>query len=140
MNASKFVAAVVFLGLSTAGGGAHAFGNACRNVTFTVNNNFTQPITVERFELWSASEGRWLNENFRDVVVPARAQGFVVRQGETVEYAENDRIEQIRVSFRRFVDNDPDGPGGWIAGTRIDGDITSPVCVANKRYNATINP
>jgi hypothetical protein len=140
MNASKIAAAVAFLGLATAGGGAHAIGNACRDVTFTVNNNFTQPITVERFELFSASEGRWLNENFADVVVPAGAQGFVVRAGETVEYAENDRIEQIRVSFRRFVDNDPDGPGGWVAGTRIDSSIANPVCVANKRYNATVNP
>jgi hypothetical protein len=140
MNASKLVAAVAFLGLTTAGSGAHAIGNACRNVTFTVNNNFTQSITVERFELFSASEGRWLNENFADVVVPAGAQGFVVRTGETVENAENDRVDQIRVSFRRFVDTDPDGPGGWIAGARIDSSITNPVCVANKRYNATVNP
>jgi hypothetical protein len=140
MNASKYVAAVAMLGLVAIGGNAHAFGNACRNVTFTVNNNFTQPITVERFELWSASEGRWLNENFADAVVPAGAQGFVVREGETVEYAENDSITQIRVSFRRFVDNDPDGPGGWIDLQRIDRDIANPKCVANRRYNATVNP
>ena len=109
-------------------------------MTFTVNNNFPQSITVERFELFSASEGRWLNENFADVVVPAGAQGFVVRTGETVENAENDRVTQIRVSYRRFVDVDPDGPGGWISGTRTDTSITSPICVANKRYNATVNP
>ena len=40
MNGTKLGAAVVFLALLTIGSGAHAFGNACKNVNFSVDNEF----------------------------------------------------------------------------------------------------
>jgi hypothetical protein len=143
MNGTKLGAAVAFLALMTIGSGAHAFGNACKNVNFSVDNEFEvngQPhsLTVERFELFSASEGRWLNENFADVFVPANARDRAVRWGETVEYAENDRITQIRVHFRYVFDNDPDGPGETFHASFTDTSITDPVCVAGRWYNPTI--
>ena len=151
MDGKTFGAAFVLLALGLTGTGAHAFGNACKRVNFSVDNNFTYfdqaqnktvatPITVERFELWSESEGRWLNENFPDVVVPAGAKDFAVRRGETVEYAENDRITQIRVSFRFFGDTSDNAPPDWHDRTRTDTSIVSPVCVADRWYKATINP
>jgi hypothetical protein len=91
MNAKVSSAAAVFLALMMTGGGAHAVGNACRNVNFSVNNGFTvnnrpHALTVERLQLFSASEGRWLTESIPDVVVPAGAQDFAIRRGEHVEY------------------------------------------------------
>ncbi|MCM1981431.1 hypothetical protein [Lyngbya confervoides] len=113
--------------------------DACKNVTFRVDNNYGLPITVERFELWSVQEGRWLNENFQDVVVPAGAQAFTVRTGESVEYGEDDDITQIRVHFRVFEDVSNDAPAQWYDRSRIDSDIANPTCVANKIYRATVN-
>ena len=78
---------------------AHAFGNACKNVNFSVDNNNDYGVTVTRFELWSQSEGRWLGDDFKNVGVPGGAKDFVVRRGENVEHAENDRITQIRVHY-----------------------------------------
>ena len=130
------------LTLLTVANSVHALlgSDACRNVTFSVDNNFRQNIVVERFELFSASEGRWLNENFRDMQVAAGAQNVVVRAGESVEYGEGDRINRIRVHFRRWDRNARNGRGGFVDDTRIDSDIAHPICVAGKRYRATIEP
>ena len=147
----KISSAAVALALVMTISGAHAFGNACKRVNFSVDNNFTfydpatksnrtVPITVERFELWSQSEGRWLNENFADVVVPAGAKDYAVRRGETVEYAENDKITQIRVSFKYFADTSLNAPATWHEATRTDTSIADQVCVADRWYKATINP
>lgn len=137
---NRISSAAFALALMTTGTGAHAFGNACRNVDFSVDNDFRlggQPreIRVERFELFSQSEGRFLNEGFANTDVPAGAQGFVVRRGETVEHAENDRITQIRVSFS-YVDP---RNGRRVNETFTDRDIANPICVAGKRYQADIN-
>jgi hypothetical protein len=99
-------------------------------VILSVDNNFGQDIRVRRFELWSESEGRWLNEDFRDIDVPRGAQNFVVEPNEDVEYGENDRITQIRVHF--------DAAGE--ARIRTDRNIPDPIYVAGKRYRATISP
>ena len=107
--------------------------DACRRVTFTVNNELNGPIEVRRFELFSVDEGRWLNENFRDVLVPAGARAFVVRRGETVEYAEGDSISRIRVHYRRWEDD------GWVNREAVDRDIARQECVADKTYNATVS-
>ena len=128
------------LALLITAGSAHAlFGSdACRDVIFSVDNNFGRPIVVERFELFSASEGRWLNENFRDMDVPAGEQNFVVRNGEAVEYGENDRITEILVHFRWWDNRARNGRGGWVDERRVDREIARPICVAGKRYRATI--
>lgn len=135
---SRKALGAAFVALMIGGSNAYAlFGDdACRDVTFRVNNNFGAEIRVLRFELFSESEGRWLNEDFANVVVPGGRQGFVVREGENVEYGENDRITQIRVSFQRR-----EADGDWSDTlTRIDNDIARPVCVAGKSYTADINP
>jgi hypothetical protein len=130
MYTKTFAAALIALLLT--GNNAHAlFGDdACRNVILSVDNNFGQDIRVRRFELWSESEGRWLNEDFRDIDVPRGAQNFVVEPNEDVEYGENDRITQIRVHF--------DAAGE--ARIRTDRNIPDPICVAGKRYRPTISP
>jgi hypothetical protein len=124
---SSFVLAAILLTANN----AHAlFGSdACRNVVLAVDNNFGQDIRVRRFELWSASEGRWLNENFRDIDVRRDAQNFVVEPNEDIEYGENDRITQLRVHFDA-------GGREWV---RTDTTVTNPICVAGRRYRATIN-
>ena len=143
MNAKVSSAAGVFLALMMTGGGAHAFGNACKNVNFSVNNGFTvnnspHTLTVERLQLYSASEGRWLTESIPNVLVPAGVQDFPIRRGETVEYAENDRITQISVRFHYVFDNDPDGPGQTFTRTFTDRSIDDPVCVADRWYRVDI--
>lgn len=135
---TALVAAMLMLTAS----GAHAFGNACKNVNFSVDNNLSRAVTVTKFELWSESEGRWLNEDFKNVPVPMGAKDFVVRKGETVEYAENDRITKIKVHYKYQVP----GPLGEIpprvdtvTGTSTDTKIDDPICVADRWYKATIN-
>lgn len=137
---SRISTAAVALALMMAVSGAHAFGNACKRVNFSVDNNFGDEIIVEKFELYSVGQGRYLNEDFPDVTVRAGAQDFAVRRGETVEYGEGDRIRDIKVTFRHFVDNDEDGPGEWHYNhTWTDSDISDPICVADRWYKATIN-
>lgn len=151
MNRKIASTALMFLALALNGGAAHAFGNACRNVSFTVDNNFTAnadddaaieqvAITVERVELWSQSEGRWLNEGIPDVTVPAGRQEFLIRAGETVEYAENDSITQMRVHFNYLVDGNSDAAPRRVHTSRTDSNIAVPKCTAGKTYHATINP
>jgi hypothetical protein len=129
MNTKAVAAALTALLLT--GNDAYAlFGDdACRNVILAVDNNFGQLIRVRRFELFSASEGRWLNEGVRNIDVPRGAQNFVVEPNEDIEYAENDRITQIRVTF--------DAGGDELQ--RIDNTISDPVCVAGRRYRVSIN-
>lgn len=131
------ILSAVFLALMIAGNNAYALlgSDACKDVTFQVNNNFGTDINVLRFELWSVEEGRWLNEDFANTVVPRGRQGFVVRRGENVEYGEGDRVTRIRVSFQSR-----EADGDWSdTMTRTDSDIAYPVCVAGKTYSATIN-
>ena len=94
MNTRIFggVGAAVAVALVMSASGVEAFGNACRRVDFRVNNNVDDEITVEKFELYSDSEGRYLNENFADISVRQGAENFVVRLGETVEHADNDSL------------------------------------------------
>ena len=136
MNKRIFSAAFVSLALMMTGSDSHAFGNACRRVNFKVNNNFGDEITVEKFELYSASEGRYLNENFPDAVVFEGAQNFLVRRDETVEYAENDNITSIRVTFTYWTNTIP---SQFRRTTRTDYSAGG-VCVADRSYTATINP
>lgn len=112
--------------------------DACKNVTFTVNNNVTHqgkaiPITVKKFELQSVEEGRWLNEDFKNQQVPAGAQKYTVREGENIEYGEGNRMTAIRVHFQAKL------YGKWINFVATDNDIQFPKCVAGKKYNATVN-
>jgi hypothetical protein len=122
---------------------AHAFGNACKNVNFSVDNENDYGVIVTRFELWSASEGRWLSDDFSNVAVPAGAKDFVVRRGENVEHAENDRITQIRVHYEYTYST---REGSYEIPQKVytaklsstDTTITDPVCVAGRWYKATI--
>ena len=116
----------VILALSI--GNAYAFGNACKNVNFSIDNGYQSYIEVASFELWSESEGRWLKEDFRNIFVPPK--DFVVRRGEDIEYGENDRITQIRVKFR-VVPLDA-------YSYATDTNINDPVCAAGRWYKATI--
>lgn len=140
MNRKICSAAFVSLALIMTGSDAHALGNACRRVNFSVDNNHGGEIIVEKFELYSVSQGRWMNEDFTDSFVPTGAQDFPVQRGETMESSQNDIINQIRVSFRHFADNDPDEAGEWHDHTRIDHDISDPICVSDRWYKATIGP
>jgi len=134
MFTRKSIIAVTSIILLTTFEQAYAIlgSDACRNVTFTVNNHNTRPIEVLRFELHSVDEGRWLNENFRNVRVPANTNNFVVRFNETVEYAEGDDIDEIRVHFRIRIN------GHWVERVALDTDIDDHKCVADRRYNATV--
>lgn len=132
MNAKSFkLIGTSLIAIALTSGNAFAlFGDdACRNVVLSVDNNFGQDIRVRRIELFSASEGRWLNEDFRDIDVPRGAQNFVVEPNEDVEYGENDRITQIRVHFT----------AGGANFERLDTNVTSPICTEGRRYRATVN-
>ena len=126
------VAVAVALLISTSG--VEAFGNACRRIDFRVTNDFADEITVEKFELYSASEGRYLNENFPDISVPQGAQNFLVRLDETVEYGENDFISQIRVTWTH-INNDT---GDFHRHSTVDYNAGG-TCVADRSYTATID-
>lgn len=106
--------------------------DACRNVNFRVTNNFNFEITVDRFDLFSASEGRLLRENFRPVAVPANTRSVMVRAGEDVEYGENDRITMIVVHYWRMVD------GRRVNRTWTDRTIANPICTADRTFVATV--
>jgi hypothetical protein len=100
MNITKqlLTAAVAVIALATASN-AHAFGNACKNVTFKVTNNFAVGVTVTRVDLWSQSEGRWLQDDFKNSFVKAGGKEVVVREGEDVEHGENDLIGMMKVFY-----------------------------------------
>ena len=128
------VSAAVGIALLMSAGDVQAFGNACRRVDFRVNNDVNDEITVEKFELYSASEGRYLNENFADISVPQGAQNFVVRLGETVEYAEDDFISRIRVTWTHISNT----TGDFHRHTTVDYDAQG-TCIADRSYTATID-
>ncbi len=122
---------------------AYAFGNACKNVNLSVDNENDYGVKVTRFEFWSASEGRWLGDDFNNIDVPGSARDFVVRRGENIEHAENDRITQIRVHYEySYVSREGSfeiPPKVYTAKlTSTDTTITDPVCVADRWYKATI--
>lgn len=142
MNLSKSTLIFGIAALVSATGTAHAFGNACKNVKFSVDNNYERGVTVTKVELWSESEGRWLSDDFKDIVVPKGAKDFVVRKSENVEHAENDRITKIRYHYKYEVW----GPMGEIPirkdtvrYTSTDTSIADPICVAGRWYKGTIN-
>lgn len=131
---SKISSTAVALALMMTVSSAQAFGNACRRVDFYVNNNFPDEITVEKFELYSDSEGRYLNEDFPNISVPQGAQDFLVRAGETVEYGENDFISRIRVTWTHISNTN----GAFHRHTTTDYDAGG-TCVADRSYTATID-
>jgi hypothetical protein len=131
--------AVASLALMLGASQAYAFGNACKNVNFSVDSNFTQGdgVTVTSVELWSQSEGRWLYNDFKNVFVPNGARDFVVRKGENVEYAENDRITAIKYNYK--YDQLIEGKSKTVHASSTDPSITDQVCVADRWYKGTIN-
>lgn len=133
MNRSISSAAVA-LALVMTVSGAHAFGNNCRRVDFSVTNNFPDEIIVEKFELYSSSEGRYLNEDFANISVAQGAQNKVVRTNENVEYAENDNITNIRVTWTHTSNS----TGAFHRHATTDYSAGG-ICVAGKLYNATID-
>jgi hypothetical protein len=129
----------VILALSI--GNAYAFGNACKNVNFSVDNENDYPVTVTRFELYSASEGRWLSDDFKNIVIPGGAKDFAVRRGENVEHAENDRITEIRVHYRYEYTDDSDNAlvlSRTAAPTSTSATV-DPICVADRWYKGIIH-
>ena len=142
MNVSRTLSILGIAALPLVAGSAHAFGNACKNVNFSVDNNYDRGVTITKVELWSQSEGRWLKNDFKNVDVPKGARDFVVYKGENVEYAENDRITKIRYHYQYEVW----GPMGEIPIrkdtvklTSTDTSIVDPICVAGRWYKGTIN-
>ena len=132
--------AVAALTAMLAASQAYAFGNACKNVNFSVDNNFNRGVTVTSVELWSQSEGRWLSNGFKDVFVPLGAKDFVVRKGENVEYAENDRITKIKYHYQYdFASAGESKHLETAYFTSTDSSVADPVCVADRWYKGTIN-
>ena len=129
---SRTSSAAVALALMMTGSGAHAIGNACKDVEFRVNNNFWDTITVEKFELYSIGEGRYLNENFPNVTVLPGAQNVVVRRGETVEKGEGDTIRDIKVTWTHLTS------AGTHRHTTTDF-ISNGICTDGRLYTATID-
>ena len=136
MNKRVFGAtgAALALALMASASGVQAFGNACRRVDFRVNNDFADEITVEKFELYSASEGRYLNENFPDISVPQGATNLLVRADETVEYGENDFISHIRVTWSHISNT----TGDFHRHTTVDY-AAEGTCIADRSYTATVD-
>jgi hypothetical protein len=115
-------------------GDAQAFGSACRRVDFRVNNNFGDEITVEKFELHSADEGRYLSENFSDRVVGEGVQNYLVRENETVEHGEGDLINYIKITFTHWNDD----TGAFHRHTTVDYDAGG-TCRADITFTATVD-
>jgi hypothetical protein len=139
MCTKKSSLAVASLALALTASQAYAFGNACKNVNFSVDNNFTAAdgVTVTGVDLWSQSEGRWLYNDFKNVYVPFGKRDFVVRKGENVEYAENDRITAIRYYYK--YEQLIEGKSKTVHATSTDTSIVDQVCVADRWYKGTIN-
>lgn len=146
MNPSnyRFIQPVlVFMMLMFIANNVHAFGNACKNVNFSVDNENDYGVKVTKFDLWSKSEGRWLKNSFKGVTVPGGAKDFAVRRGENVQYGENDRITKIKAHYEYdYVSRE----GAYEIPPKVDTakltstdtTITDPVCVAGRWYKATI--
>ena len=128
------MSAAVALALIMSVSDAQALGNACRRVDFRVNNNFPDEITVEKFELYSSSEGRYLNENFQNVSVGQGVQNFLVRHDETVENAENDFIAYIKVTWTHINNS----TGAFHRHTTVDY-AAEGICRADTSYTATVD-
>jgi hypothetical protein len=140
MNPKTSIAAAAFLALVLVGSSAHAFGNACKNVNFSVDNHFDAEIEVQQFDFWSRTEGRWLTENFANTKVGPNKQDAIVQENEDIQYAERDDLTEIKVHYKILVDEDEDGPGEWISRTWTDRAVTDPTCFANRWYNADVGP
>jgi hypothetical protein len=129
--------------LAAAAPDAHAFGDACKSVNLSVDNENDYGVVVTNFEFWSQSEGRWLNEQFSNISVPGGAKDFVVARNQNIEHAENDKITQIRVHYEyQWVSREsaneipPKIDTAKLIST--DTTITDPVCLAGRWYKATI--
>ena len=111
--------------------------DACKNVEITVVNNFEDgtratSILVRKFELYSASEGRWLSE---DVTNKAIAYGgSYTFQDQDLEYAENDTITAWRVYFS-YKESD----GQWSKTYYQYINTTDDVCHADDNYRLVVN-
>lgn len=122
--------------------GVYAFGNSCKNVNFSVDNNYDKQVTVNRIELWSESEGRWLKDDIKNIEVPVGKKDFVIRKGENVEHAENDRITKMKIHYFYKVKEGNGLPADTFTAKvkhTSTSPISDPVCVANRWYKGTIN-
>ena len=134
MSGAALASATVALALMMPVSSVQAWGSACRRVDFRVNNEFPDEITVEKFELYSASEGRYLSENFQDIAVPQGARNFLVRQSETVEHAESDLIDRIKVTWTHISNT----TGDFHRHTSTDYEAGG-ICLADRTYTATVD-
>jgi hypothetical protein len=123
---------------------AMALGDACKDVNFSVDNDYDKGVTVTKVELYSESEGRWLSNNIPNIFVPKGAKDFVLYKGENIEYGENDRITQMKVHYQYDVLVDNGNGGGndhyqHIYHCSTDKSIADQICVANRWYKGAIH-
>ena len=111
------------------------FGSdACRDVGIHILNSRTRngvntAINVQHAEYYSASEGKWLNENLGDLILDFGRQGNWTRD---LEHTENDLVTQWRVYYQ-FIDN-----GSWSSQVFQTIDTPNATCIANMDFNMTV--
>jgi len=111
------------------------FGSdACRNVGIHITNSRTRngintAINVQHAEYYSASEGKWLNENLGDLILDFGTTGNWTRD---LEGTENDLVTQWKVYYQ-FIDN-----GSWSSQVFQVIDTTNATCIANMDFNMTV--
>jgi hypothetical protein len=111
------------------------FGSdACRDVGIHITNSRTRngtntAINVQHAEYYSASEGKWLNENLGDLILDFGHTGNWTRD---LEHTENDLVTQWRVYYQ-FIDN-----GSWSSQVFQTIDTPNATCIANMDFNMTV--
>lgn len=108
--------------------------DACRDVGIHILNSRTRngvntAINVQHAEYFSASEGKWLNENLGDLMLDFGRQGNWTRD---LEHTENDLVTQWRVYYQ-FIDN-----GSWSSQVFQTIDTPNANCIANMDFNMTV--
>lgn len=108
--------------------------DACKNVGIHIRNSSTRngintAINVQHAEYFSASEGRWLNENLGDLILDFGVTGNWTRD---LEHTENDLITQWRVYYQYVHD------GGWSSQVFQTIDVPDATCIANADFSMII--
>jgi hypothetical protein len=108
--------------------------DACHDVGIHIKNSRTRngintAIKVQHAEYFSASEGKWLNENLGDLILDFGITGNWTRD---LEHTENDLVTQWKVYYQ-FIDN-----GSWSSQVFQVIDTTDATCIANMDFNMTV--
>jgi hypothetical protein len=108
--------------------------DACRDAGIHIKNSRTRngintAINVQHAEYFSASEGKWLNENLGDLILDFGVTGNWTRD---LEHTENDLVTQWRVYYQ-FIDN-----GSWSSQVFQTIDTPNATCLANTDFSMTV--